>query len=57
MSEHQTKVNEEIIESKEEVFEDAFDKILLATWNRQRSVQELRDFVLRHHEPLLDVEL
>lgn len=41
----------------ETAFEEAFDKIALSTWNRTRSDSELRDFVSRHHDLVLDVEL
>jgi hypothetical protein len=37
-------------------FEEALNAINLATWNRPRSVNELRSFVRRHHDALLDVE-
>lgn len=38
-------------------FEEALDKIALASWNRPRTNEELRDFVRRHHDRLLDVNL
>lgn len=38
-------------------FEEALDKIALASWNRPRTNEELRDFVRRHHDQLLDVDL
>ena len=41
----------------ERSFEEAFDSIRLATWNRPRTNSELRAFVSRHHDALLDVEL
>lgn len=42
--------------NKETSFEEAFDKISLASWNRPRTSLELRDFVRRHHDALVDVE-
>lgn len=41
----------------ETAFEEAFDKIALSTWNRTRSDSELRSFVGRHHDLVLDVDL
>lgn len=41
----------------ETAFEEAFEKISLSTWNRTRSDAELRDFVSRHHDLVLDVDL
>jgi hypothetical protein len=41
----------------ESAFEEAFDAIRLATWNRPRTNTELRDFVRRHHDALTDVDL
>lgn len=41
----------------ETAFEEAFDKIALSTWNRTRSDAELRDFVSRHHDLVLDIDL
>lgn len=41
----------------ERSFEEAFDSIRLATWNRTRTNSELRSFVSRHHDALLDIEL
>lgn len=38
-------------------FEEALDKLVLASWNRPRTNEELRDFVRRHHDTLLDVTL
>lgn len=38
-------------------FEEALDKIVLATWNRPRTNEELRDFVRRHHDELVAVDL
>jgi hypothetical protein len=37
-------------------FEEALLAINLATWNRPRSTNELRSFVRRHHDALLEVE-
>jgi len=37
-------------------FEAALSAINLSTWNRPRSTSELRSFVRRHHDALLDVE-
>jgi hypothetical protein len=42
---------------KERNFEEAFDKISLASWNRQRTTAELRNFVLQHHDALLDTDV
>lgn len=41
----------------ETAFEEAFDKIALATWNRPRTDEELHSFVQSRHEALVDVEL
>lgn len=41
----------------EAAFEEAYDRIALATWNRPRTNEELRDFVQRHHDTLIDVKL
>lgn len=41
----------------EKSFEEAFDKIAIASWNRPRTTSELRDFINRHHDAVLDVEL
>lgn len=41
----------------EATFEEALDKIVLASWNRPRTNEELRDFVRRHHDTLLDIAL
>lgn len=41
----------------ESAFEEAYDRIALATWNRPRTNAELRDFVRRHHDALVDVDL
>jgi hypothetical protein len=41
----------------EKTFEEAFDKIALATWNRPRTDEELHSFVQSRHEALADVEL
>lgn len=38
-------------------FEEAFQAITLATWNRPRSNVELRNFVRRHHDQLVDTEV
>lgn len=38
-------------------FEEAFDRIALATWNRPRTSAELKDFVRQHHDALIDVEV
>jgi hypothetical protein len=35
-------------------FEEAFHAISVATWNRPRSTSELRAFVRRHHDSLVD---
>ena len=37
-------------------FEAAVTAINLSTWNRPRSTTELRSFVRRHHDALLEVE-
>lgn len=42
---------------REQIFEEAFDRIAIATWNRPRTNAELKDFVQRHHDALLDVDL
>lgn len=42
---------------KEQNFEEAFDKIALASWNRPRTSLELKSFVQRHHDALVDVEV
>lgn len=42
---------------KEQSFEEAFDKISLASWNRPRTSMELREFVRRHHDALIDTEV
>ena len=41
----------------ETAFEEAFDKIALASWNRQRSDAELQDFLLRRQEVVADIDL
>jgi hypothetical protein len=41
---------------REQSFEEAFDKIALASWNRPRTSLELREFVRRHHDAIVDVE-
>lgn len=41
----------------EQGFEEAIEKITLATWNRPRTNEELRSFVSSHHDELVDVEL
>lgn len=45
------------INTLESSFEVALDKIVLATWNRPRTSEELRSFVRRHHDQLVDVDL
>ena len=44
-------------EKTERSFEQAFGNIAIATWNRARTTSELRDFVNRHHDAVIDVEL
>jgi hypothetical protein len=41
----------------EQSFEEAFDRIALASWNRPRTTAELRQFVRQHHDALTDVEV
>lgn len=41
----------------EQSFEEAFDKIAIASWNRVRSTAELRSFINNHHDAVIDVEL
>jgi hypothetical protein len=41
----------------EQSFEEAFDKIAIASWNRIRTNSELRSFINSHHDAVIDVEL
>lgn len=38
-------------------FEDTLRQVTVATWNRVRSSDELRDFIDRRHSALADIEL
>ena len=41
----------------EQIFEEAYDQIAIASWNRVRSVSELRAFINSHHDAVIDVDL
>ena len=43
--------------STEQSFEEAFDKIATASWNRVRTTAELRAFINSHHDAVIDVDL